>query len=380
MNLQEITERKTEIRSEIDANPELSVERIDELTAETEKLNDEERTLLVEAEKREALIKATLSGKGEVVAERSDERKDIKMEISSQEYRNLWLKKVQGVQLNDEEKRAFDTTGGYIPTETARVFFDKMVKVAPMLDEITLLRVAGNVKFVTEGTRNAAAKHTEGGAVTPAADTTLSVELGAYEYIKIVSISESAATMAIPEFEGWLAQMIAEDIAVAVEDAIINGDGSGDPKGVEYARTWTAGTSAIAYTKGGLPTYDNVVDLAALLPARYQGNGKLLCNSAFLFGYLAKIKDDNKQPILVKDFANGVPYRVLGFPVIISDKVANGVAYLGDFKKVVGNLPMMKVDSDINFRSASIDYRGLATFDCDIALADAFVKLVESAS
>lgn len=296
--------------------------------------------------------------------------------LSAPEYRSAWLKAMQGKALNDAEKRAYDSTvaASAIPTQTSNTFFDKMTKIAPMLNEITLLHVAGNVKFISEGTRNAAAKHTEVNAETPAADTIAYVELGAYEYMKLISISKTAQAMTIDAFESWLINMLAEDIAVAIEDAIINGDGSGDPKGVEKANTWTDDTNGVDY--GDEVTYDDILDLIALLPARYDGNAKFLMNKAMFYQQIAKVRDAEGDPIVTKDFSAAIPLRILGYPVIISDKVAAGSAYFGDFKKMVGNMPLdMQVDSAENFRAAAIDYRGLCAFDCDIALADAFVKL-----
>ena len=80
------------------------------------------------------------------------------------------------------------------------------------------------------------------------------------------------------------------------------------------------------------------MDMISYLPARYDGKAKFLCNKKFLFGYLAKIKDDQKQPILIKNMTAEVPLAIMGYPVLISDKVADKTMYLGDFTNVVGNL------------------------------------------
>lgn len=319
---------------------------------------------------------------------RSFEDMSVEDVRATPEYRSAFFKALKGAKMTEVEQRAYDsgtTSGGayVIPTITASTLFAKMIKIAPMLGEITLLRVAGNINFSTEGTRNAAAKHTENQAVDPAADTLLKVSLGSYEYMKVLSISKTIQTMAIDAFEGWLIDMLAEDIAVAIENVIINGDGDGDPKGVEYAAAWVANTNAIAFTKDGAPTYDNVVDMIALLPARYDGNAKFLTSKTFLYSYLAKIKDDNKMPILVKDMVNGIALRIMGFEVLISDKVAAKTMYLGDFKKVVGNLSQdvtVESSAQSGFLRNAIDFRGTAMFDCDVALPDAFVKMYESAT
>lgn len=313
--------------------------------------------------------------------------------LNAPEYRSAFFKTLLGRQLDDTEKRAMEMTNtgtesrsydssttAVIPIQTSEMLFQKMVKVAPLINEITLLRVAGNVKFAVEGTRNAAALHTENAAITPSDDTLVYVELGGYDVVKVIRISKTIRTMAIAAFEGWLTDMISSDIAVKIEDFTINGTGSSQPNGVDKAITW--GTSnSVKFTKGGSPTYDNVVDLISFLPARYSGNAKFLCNNKFLYGQLAKIKDDQKRPILVQDFSNPIAQRILGFPVLISDKVADNTLFFGDFKQVVGNLAQdvtVEMSDSSGFLNRSVDFLGSALYDCDIALTDAFCKMLES--
>lgn len=300
------------------------------------------------------------------------------------EYRSAFFKALQGKPLNDAEKRAYDTSSGaaVIPTSTSDILFSKMTKVAPLINEITLLRIAGNVRFGIQGSRDDAALHTENAAITPAGDTLVYVELGGYDITKLVRISKNVQTMAIPAFEGWLTDLLSQDIAVKMEDFSINGTGSSQPLGVDKANTWDA-TNSIQYTKGGTPTYDNVVDLISLLPARYSANAKFLCNNKFMYGMLAKIKDDQKRPILVQDFSNPVAQRIMGFPILISDKVPAGTLFFGDFKQMVGNLAQdvtVEASAASGFVNRSIDFLGSALYDCDVALKDAFTKMFESAT
>ena len=319
-------------------------------------------------------------------------REDV---LNTPEYRSAFLKTLLGRPMTENEKRASEMVTGnvekrsydsgttaVIPTQTSDVLFQKMIKIAPLINEITLLRVAGNVKFAVQGTRDAAALHTENAAITPAGDTLVYVELGGYDITKVIRISKTIQTMAISAFEGWLTDMLADDIAVKIEDYSINGTGSSQPNGIEHAVTWAAGTNAVEFTHGGSPTYDNVVDLISLLPARYSGNARFLCNNKFLYGQLAKIKDDSKRPILVQDFSNPIAQRVLGFPILISDKVADNTLYLGDFKQEIGNLAQdvtVEVSEASGFLNRSVDFLGSALFDCDVALTDAFCKLSEAA-
>jgi HK97 family phage major capsid protein len=386
--LQEIEKRLAEIKVELENDN----ADIDALEKEVKELTEERKAIQEKIERRKEIMANIVSGEGTIITDFIPNKEERKFEnmtkeeiLETPEYRSAFLKRLLGKPLTEAEERAYtsadNSAGAVIPTLTASELFDKMVAIAPMIDEITLLRVAGNVKFAIENVRDAATKHTENAAVTPAGDSLAYVTLAGYEYIKVIRISKTVQTMSINAFENWLTDMLAEDIAVAIENDIINGDGVSGPKGVEYAATWVAGENLIEYANGGSPSYDNVMDMIAALPLRYHSGAKFLCNSKFLYGKLAKIKDDQKQPILVKDMANGLQFRIMGFPVLLSDKVADGVMYFGNFKKIVGNLAQdvtVESSTQSGFLNNSIDFRGTAIFDCDIALPDAFIKMAEA--
>jgi HK97 family phage major capsid protein len=393
--LKAIAARVTEVNSMVEtraANPEGDPVDYNALNEELDNLGLEKRQLqlrlrAIEMNEETAPETRSLGGLQNLAGtpEKRFEKMDAEERRGTPEYRNAFLKTLQGKALSDVEKRAYTSAsasaGAVIPTETAEKIFDKMTKTAPMLGEITLLRIAGALKFGVENARDAADEHDENDAVSPASDTLAYVTLGSYERIKILRISKTVQTMAISAFENWLTKILAEDIAVKLENDIINGSGSSEPKGIEKARTWTDGTSSIEYAYDGSPTYDEVMDMIALLPARYDRNAKFLTTKKFLFGKLAKIKDDQKQPILIKDMTKDVPLAIMGYPVLISDKVEAGSMYLGDFTNVVGNLSQditIESSTQSGFLNNAIDYRGTAMFDCSIMLADAFVKMLEA--
>ena len=306
------------------------------------------------------------------------ETEDRKMyDISTKEYRDLWLRNLQG-NLDEEEARAYaSNTTNAVPTLVSDKFFEKMKKLAPMLSEITLLRVAGNIKFVSEGTRNPAdAGHTENSANNPAADTTVSVQLGGFEFLKILQISRTAKLMSIDAFEGWLENMLAGDIARAIDNYIINDSTNGIVK-----LTWTTNTNQIVNTQGY--TYGNICDLIALLPAAYDAEAKFLVNKKTLYGDIAQIVNSSGDPIFVPNTVTGVGGMLMGYPVVVDDYVAtaNKGLYLGKWTDVVGNLSEdIHVDRDesAGFTANSIMYRGVAVFDSKPAKGDAIVRLVRT--
>ena len=297
--------------------------------------------------------------------------------IGSKEYRNLYLKRLQGKELNEVEQRAYASTDSAtaIPTMVSDKFFEKMKKLAPMLSEITLLRVSENIDFTTEGVNNVAGKHTENAAVTPAEDTVLSVSLKSYEFVKVIRISASVKSMSIGAFEDWLVQMLSRDIARAIDNYIVNDTTNGI-----VAITYTTGTNQILQTSTTGYGYADVINLIALLPAAYDSEAKFLTSKQTLYNKIYSITDTTGQPIY-----NDTTKMLHGYPVLVDDYVgtAKNALYLGNWTDIVGNLSEdvnVKSSEQSGFLNNSIDFRGVATFDSKPAKTDAIMRLVSTTS
>ena len=378
MTFKDIELRMAELQNDIEKED----ADLDAIEAELNDLKQKRSELEKKAEKREALIQEAMVS-NEVVEEPQEERKKDFMEniltneevLESKQYRNAWLKKMMGKELTEEEKRSVAATNvaGAVPTATVRDIVKKMREVAPLLDEIRLLNIPGKMTLAVEGTNNAAALHTENALIDAADDTLVSVSLDGFELAKLVRISESVSTMTINEYESFLVDILAENIAVLIEEYIIYGTGSSQPKGINYARTWTDTETGVDWASTA-PTYAEIVELAGLLKGGYWRNAKWLMNHKTFFNDVQAIRDDSKLP-LVKEGPDG-KYYILGKPVLFSDYVKDGEMFLGDLRRVVGNLQKMEVKKSEHsgFAYGAIDYRGLAIFDCDIAIAEAFVK------
>lgn len=379
--MKEITNRKLEIRSLLESDGEEI--NLTEIKAELETL---------EAEVKEIEEKSKLAASinvGQIETRKIDKpEEENKMEnrsreevFASQEYRNAFLKMLQGKQLTETEKRDYDSgansAGAVIPTQTANMIFDNMTKIAPMLNEIMLMRVPGNLRIAVQGTRNAAGVHVENALVNPlAADTLATVTLAGFEFIKIVRISQTVQTMAVSAFESWLTKVIAEDLAVAIDNEILNG--SNVTGNISAAQVWVNGTNQITYVPANGLTYADLTNLIALLPSAFDANAKFVMRKSTFYTQVLGMTDANGKPIVVQDVAAGGRYSILGYPVLIDDNVTANEAYLGDFKQVVGNLSSdIRIDrsTESGFLNNSVDFRGTAIFDCDVAQPTAIVKL-----
>ena len=181
--------------------------------------------------------------------------------------------------------------------------------------------------------------------------------------------------MSITAFESWIVNMLAEAIARKVEDLLINGTGSSQPKGIENANTWGA-TNSVTVAKTGALTTANVQTLIGLLPSGYDRNGKFVMNKKTLFTDFMPLQDNSKNHIVT---VQNNAYFVYGYPVLLSDYVADHEAFLGDFKKVCANLAEnIGVKSAYDIDTNSYKYSGIAIFDCAPAIGEAIVKLVKA--
>ena len=296
-------------------------------------------------------------------------------------YRVAFFKRLQGKELSPEELTAYSSgassAGAVIPTQTAEEIITKLKERAPLLQEITLLQVQGNVTFAVEGTNNAAAIHTENASITPAADTLTKVSLSGWEVTKLVQVSDTVKTMSINAFEGWLVDMLVESIADKISDLIINGTGSSQAKGIEKANTW-GDTNSVSVAKAESLTAANVQTLIGLLGGGYDANAKFIMSKKTLYTDFMPLQDNSKNDIVTRE---GRSYYVYGYPVLIDSRVTEHEAYLGDLKKYVGNLAeSVNVKADFDIDTNSNKYLGVAIFDGALALGEAFVKLVKATS
>ena len=375
----EIEQRLAAIRTEMDA-PDAD---LDALNTEADNLIAERKTLLDKAEQRRQLLGKI--GSGEVgrearrfpLAEPAPEQREYTYE--SPEYRTAWLHTLMRCDLTEVEQRAWSTAtssaGPAIPTPTANQILEKVTQYAPLLGQITLLRVPGNVTFAVEGDEPDAAYHTENAAITPSETGLTEITLSAYEIVKLVQISKSVQKMAIDAFESWLTDMIAKKLAKQISATILTGTGSSQGKGIDKANTWGA-TNSVTVAKDTALTTQNVLDLIALLPGGYDAGATFLMSKKTLFTDFMPLQDKSKNDLVRIE---GGSYYIYGYPVMLDERVADHEAYLANLSTVIGNMPEdVTITSDFDLTKNAFLFLGSAMFDCEPSRADAVRKLVKA--
>ena len=361
MNLEQITERKAELETEI-----RSAESKESLEGMEEKINAINTRIaeLKEFETRKAHAEALQNN---VVVPDKTIEETRKEEGKMVDYRTAFLKTMLGKELDVEERAAYSTltnAGAAVPEELQADIISKAKEYAPILNEITLLNVQGGVKFAVEGTTDAAGKHTELATITAASDSIVEVVLSAYEITKLIQISATVKNMSLAQFESWLTSTLAESIAMKLENLVFNGSGVGEATGILTVKTSGDLTSI---------TTENIFALVGKLKSGYARNAKWAINRKTFFTTVLPLQDMGKNDLVV--FDNG-KYRLLGAEVLWTDSVADGDVIFGDFKKYVANLASpQQVVSQFDINTNSYKYLGAAEFDGKVALAEAFVTI-----
>lgn len=363
MNLSEMNGEQLEARlNELKA--ETCEEKRDALsTDELEARVNEMEAVKAEIEARKAAA-AEEARKAEEMAEKPGEKifeEDKKMEnrfaVNSPEYREAFLKNLQGKELTAEERTAVVASAA-IPTETANKIWGKM-ELYPILNAIDVMHIPGNVILPVEGTINAAAVVAMGTAATDGADTLTPVSLGAYKLIKTVEITADVKAMAVPAFEDWLVDRLANKLFRLVAAEVAAGTGTNEPTGL--ATITATGT----YTKAAI-TYADLLTIIGSLPAQYDPNACFVMSRATFYGNVLNVTTTQKQPVVVADPQAPAKYNVFGFPVIIEDGVGTDIIF-GDLKEgYVWNFAQdveVSSDASVAFRTGSTVFRGMALGD-----------------
>lgn len=386
MTVAELEARAAEIDAmEIDG---IDAERAEQLANEREaiaaELEARRAAAAAEAERREQVAQDAEAPARPIIEEERNEH----MNFASPEYRSAWLHYLMG-RVSDEERQILDTvnaelrsgesmtsaTAAYaIPTVTANRIVENLVQIYPLIGEVELMQIPGNVTIAVEDTVNNAALHTENASITPADDTLTRVTLSGYEIVKLLAVSAKLNAMEIDAFEDWIVSNLTRKIGEVIENYLVNGTGSSQPKGIEKYATWADGTNAVDWASSA-PTAAEVIELIGYMNAAYVGNAKFLMNWKTFWNRIYGLRDD-KNPAVVNDGQGG--YRVFGFPVIFSSKVADDTFYFGDFHDgVIANMAApIAVESDRSsgFRYNAVDYRGACLFDCTVVGTGRIVK------
>ena len=125
----------------------------------------------------------------------------------------------------------------------------------------------------------------------------------------------------------------------------------------------------------------NVKELVFALKRGYANGACWAMNNATLYSLFYGMVDGNSRPIFIADPKAENIGKILGFPVVVDDYIADETIIFGNFNYMGYNLPegiTVEASRESSFKSGRIDYRAMAVADCKPIVPEAFVKLTRA--
>jgi len=152
------------------------------------------------------------------------------------------------------------------------------------------------------------------GANKPETEPTFSqVEIATNELAGYTEISERMLSRSAIQLEALLVELFRGAMAYTIDNAIINGSGTGQPLGIVN----TAGIRTVARQTAGTVTDQDLVDLQFAVRPEYRGGCTYVAEDSVVQA-LANTADSFGRPLFRASTANGPYDRLIGYPYITS--------------------------------------------------------------
>ena len=372
LNVEQLENRLAEIAG-MDTES-AATEELEERAGEMEAINAELEARAAAAAKAEEERQKVAEGHDPVVKEFKTEERKMNYEVNSPEFREAFLKNLQGKELTAEERTAV-TASAAIPTQTMNQIVHTL-ELNPLIAAVDFTQIPGNVTYPAENSINEASWVAMGDASTDSADTLQAVNLYAYKLIKTVEIGADVEAMSVDAFESWLVARLANKIEKALDSAILNGGGadSSMATGIKVTKSAQDGT----FTRAGI-TWKQLTEIMGKLAPQYHANASFVMSPTLFFGKVLGMVDSQNNRVVVNDPQEPRKYNILGFPAIIDGNAGTEELYFGDLKAYKLNLAKgveVRKSEEAAFRTGSAVYRAMCLADGKLADASAIVRYI----
>ena len=280
---------------------------------------DNEYKEYIEAQANMAALRGTTSMENVISAQGKQDRVDTInaawKEQDNRGYRMAFMNFVlNGTAIPQEFRNedAYTVTSdvtAVIPNTILDRIIEKMEVTGTILNKVTRTFYKGGVSVPISAAKPVATWTTERGTTNKQKKEVSSITFTYHKLKCVVSVSLTVETVTLEVFEKTLVNNIAEAMVKALETAIINGTGTGQPKGI-LAETPLTGQ---VYELAADITYKDTAKIEGLLPAAYESAEWYMTKRTY-FDQFVGMTDDNRQPICRTSVGmEGKPqYRILG--------------------------------------------------------------------
>ena len=297
------------------------------------------------------------------------------------------------------------STGGALVAENLlpASFIDLLRNTAiiTQLGPTVLTGLTGNVSIPRQKSASTMYWVAEDAAVTQSGTTYDNMTLMPKQAGVLSRITRLAMQQTSPDIEQLVRNDIAQQLALGIDLAVINGSGSnGQPLGI-LQTTLASSAQTITLTSNTFANLDKLIDMETQVDILNALNGSLYyLTNARVIGFLKTLKASStgaadRLPLwtnnLLDPAGRGILPAINGYPIVRSNQVPNafgGVAnrnciIFGNFADVVmamwGGTEILPNPYGTGYAAGSIDLRIMQTFDCGIRRPESFSRIIDLA-
>ena len=243
---------------------------------------------------------------------------------NSVEYRTAFMNNVmRGAAMpkfqNTDQNTLTTDVGTVIPEVLVSKIIAKAETVGQIYAKVTKTHYKGGVTIPTQNVKPVASWVAEGQGSNKQKTTTGSITFTWHKLRCAISMSLETETMTLDIFESTFVAQVSEAMIKAIEEAIFNGNGTSQPKGILKETPETG--KALSVANAQKITYDFLLKCEAAVDDEYDAGSEWYMSKKTFYEDVLSITDTTGQPIArVNVGINGKPEQtILGRKVNFTD-------------------------------------------------------------
>jgi HK97 family phage major capsid protein len=273
-----------------------------------------------------------------------------------------------------------------VPTDLSSQIYGYLTDSVAMMAMPTtkIVTASGNpLDFPKVGTHGIGTQVGEGTAIGGTDAIFAKMTLNAYKYGQLVQLSAETIADDGVDILGFVASNIGRAVGEQIGTALVSGDGSGEPNGINAALTNANVSGGTVHGLVAGVTYENLVDLQYRVNGNYRGRSSAAWLTRDLTaGSLRKLRDGAGgtlgavlwSPSLTQGIQGAEPDLLLGTPVFTDPNVASVASthkpvFFGDWSAYyirIADTFRLERSDDYAFNTDLVTFRGLARVDGDV--------------
>lgn len=310
--IEEINARKAEIRTMLQSDKKVD---LDALEKELRALDDEQQQI----ERRAKIAAGIQEGKVPAKQVQQPNQPDKRSLFDTEEYRTAFMNYVLRREAMPVQYRANATTstedvGAVVPPVTLNKIVKRIETYGMILPLVNHTAYKTGMNIPVASVKPTATWVAEGAGSDKQKLAVDGITFGHYKLRCAVSVTLETENMALSAFETYLVDSIGEAMAKALEQAILNGTGSGQPTGIlaDADKGTTLNLKAL--------TYKDLTKAEAALPMEYENNAVWVMSKKTFMEFVGMV-DSQGQPVARVNYGiAGAPERsLLGRKVVLTN-------------------------------------------------------------